>query len=63
MKYLVQNGAQIDARSYTNSTPLMYASTEGHLEIVKYLTQNGAQIDARDSMNWTPLTRAFRITI
>ena len=45
MKYLVENGADVNAGA------LMYASENGHFEIVKYLIANGANIDSTYSAN------------
>ena len=42
VKYLVDNGANIEAKGCDDMTPL-YVSTK--LEITKYLVDNGANID------------------
>jgi len=41
--------------SISSSTPLMWASRFGHLEIAKLLIQNGADVNATTVGNWTAL--------
>ncbi|KAL1872585.1 hypothetical protein Plec18167_006703 [Paecilomyces lecythidis] len=45
---LLQNGADANAASPSNLTPLILASSEGYTHIVNILLQYGAHIDARD---------------
>ena len=42
VKYLLQNGADVNATCKYKETTLKVASKKGHLEIVKYLVENGA---------------------
>ena len=49
VKYLVENGADLNAKYHDNDTALMIASANGYLEICKYLVENGARVDERDS--------------
>ena len=43
VKYLISNGAVIDATGgETNSTPLHWATSVGHLKMVVLLVKNGA---------------------
>ncbi len=58
VKYLVENGADVNAFDNLIFTPLMYASYRGHLDIVKYLVENGADVNAVDYSNQTILMRA-----
>ena len=50
MKYLVENGANVNVKSKSNTydsdyeTPIQKAAQFGHLSIVKYLVENGAKI-------------------
>ena len=39
VKYLVENGALLDAKDYKNKTPLERANEQGNLQIVKYLEE------------------------
>ena len=40
VKYLVENGADINSKYANGSTALMHAAEKGHLEIVKYLDEH-----------------------
>ena len=40
VKYLVENGAEVNVTDELNRTALILASANGHLEIVRYLTKN-----------------------
>ena len=48
VKYLVENGANINEKNKDGDTPLICASINGHLEIVKYLCQNGDNVNEKD---------------
>ena len=54
IKCLLDNGAQIEAKTNNGDTSLHIAAAKNSLEIVKYLVENGAQIDARNKDNETP---------
>ena len=58
VKYLVENGADINAKDYEEFTSLIRASINGHLEVVKYLVENGADINTKDHVGITPLIYA-----
>jgi len=58
VKYLVENGACVNAKDNCNSTPLYYACHYGELEMVKYLHEKGAYINSVNDSNWTPLHQA-----
>lgn len=45
VKYLVEHGANVNAKDSYNDVALAIASECGHLEVVKYLLANGAIID------------------
>ena len=49
VKYLVENGADVNYRSESGVTPLMAASSFQPLEIVQYLVDNGANISDIDN--------------
>ena len=45
VKYLVGNGADMNAKNKYNRTALMYAFEDGYLEIIKYLIKEGADLN------------------
>lgn len=55
VKYLINNGARINAESINKLTPIYFTENE---EIVKLLIQNGAQTNIVDSFGDTPLQYA-----
>lgn len=58
VKYLLENGAEIDKENGYGWTPLMCASMNGFLDIVKYLVDKGANIEIKTDSKWTALTFA-----
>ncbi|WP_054849042.1 ankyrin repeat domain-containing protein [Vulcanisaeta sp. JCM 14467] len=58
VKYLIENGADINARDNTGKTPLHFAAKNGYLDIVKYLIENKADINVKDNIGKTPLDYA-----
>ncbi|KAJ3336347.1 hypothetical protein HDU83_009478, partial [Entophlyctis luteolus] len=55
VKWLVEQGANVNAEDKDKATPLHFASLNGHLEIVKWLMEHGANVNAETSKKWTPL--------
>lgn len=55
VKLMVEKGAEINKPGWT---PLAYAATRGHTEIVKYLLDHAAYIDAAAPNGSTPLMMA-----
>ena len=53
MRWLVQQGADINARIAGEALP--WAAEEGYIEVVRWLVQQGADINARNEDNETPL--------
>ncbi|KAL8749952.1 MAG: hypothetical protein Q9184_006606, partial [Pyrenodesmia sp. 2 TL-2023] len=51
--------ANIEARSPTSATPLMYACENLHLATIDLLLMRGANIGATDKNGWTPLHRSL----
>lgn len=59
VKYLLDQGAEIEARDSEGKTALIHACTGPFLETVKLLLDSGAEINARDSTEaYTPLMMA-----
>ena len=58
VKLLLEHGAEINALSEANNTPLRLASANGHLEIVQILLEHGADVHIRGEHNQTPFQRA-----
>lgn len=55
VRYLVENGADINAPTKNGNTPLYIAAGSNHLDIVKYLASEGADVDARTRFHVTAL--------
>ena len=55
VRLLIEQNAEVDCRTSTNSTPLRTAAFHGHLDIVRCLVENGADVNARNNLNSTPL--------
>ena len=55
VKYLVEKGANVNAKNYNRSTPLIIACYENDIEIVKYLVEKGADVNTKDINGVTPL--------
>jgi len=58
VRFLINQGAEIDALAEDKGTALSAASSKGHLDIVKLLIQSGAKIDIIDKDGETPLFNA-----
>jgi ankyrin repeat protein len=58
VKYLVENGADINAKAFYEYTPIIIACLNGRFDIVNYLAKNGADVNARDAYNDTALILA-----
>jgi ankyrin repeat protein len=59
-QYLVENGADVNTRDNTGSTPL-HANVD-NLRICQFLVENGADINARNNFGATPLQYAVQYT-
>ncbi|VUC23003.1 unnamed protein product [Clonostachys rosea] len=57
-RFLLENGADINAQGGTYSTALQAASVEGHMEIAQLLIKNGADINAQGGRYNTALQAA-----
>lgn len=54
-KYLLEKGANVEAKSSIGRTPLHLSALRGNSEVVKLLVSNGADINCQDSDMYTPL--------
>lgn len=59
VRLLLEKGADIEARSPSNGTPLICAAEGKHEAIVNFLLMNGADANAEDDFGWKPLHRAL----
>ncbi len=56
VRFLCQSGADPNVQQATfKGTPLQYAATLGHTQVISVLLENGARIDATDKYGRTPL--------
>lgn len=55
VKFLLNNGANIEAKDVNGSTPLLYAVQENRLDVVRFLVGRGANINAGNNFDQTPL--------
>lgn len=61
VRLLIDAGADVNARSAVDRTPLLLACTfAGNLDSVQALLDGGARIDVADGRGWTPLIVAAR---
>ncbi|XP_070786380.1 LOW QUALITY PROTEIN: ankyrin repeat domain-containing protein 53 [Enoplosus armatus] len=58
LRYLLEQGADINVATDSGTTPLHLAASEGLLDCTEILVQAGADVLARDSMGHTPLDLA-----
>ncbi|UYV77959.1 hypothetical protein LAZ67_15003037 [Cordylochernes scorpioides] len=55
IKYLINEGVDVNGTDKLGQTPLHLASESGNLNVIKLLIEYGADIEARNSFNQTPL--------
>lgn len=58
VEFLVEHGANINAKDINGVTPLHIAAKNGHFSIVKFLVKHGALIDVVDIYGKTPIDYA-----
>ncbi len=54
-RFLIEKGAEVDARDEDGRTPLRWAVMGGRPEVAALLIRHGADVDARDDRGATPL--------
>jgi hypothetical protein len=59
LRRLIEQGADVNARSRDGLTPLIMASLKGKTTVVKLLVEYGADVNAQDNNGWTPLAYAL----
>ncbi|XP_073228584.1 ankyrin repeat domain-containing protein 16-like [Porites lutea] len=52
---LIKDGADVNAHTFHNETPLMLASRDGHVNVVTFLIKHGADVDLQDKDGDTAL--------
>jgi len=55
LKYLLDNGANLNQRRYGGMTPLWTSCQNEYLPVVKYLVENGINVNQSDNHGVTPL--------
>jgi hypothetical protein len=60
VRFLIENGANVNAKSYDGKTPLHGAAENMNKDIALLLLEKGADINAKERNGWTPLNQAIR---
>ena len=55
---LVEFGGNVNAQNSTGMTPLMFASIQGHSEIVRVLLQHGSLVNIVDKKDFCAMGKA-----
>jgi ankyrin repeat/SOCS box protein 2 len=58
VKFLVSQGAELEAKDKYEKTPFYIAAEQGYLEAVKFLAKQGAEINVTSQEGMTPLNAA-----
>ncbi len=58
VQYLLDRGAEVNAKTYDSQTPLIQAAASGHLAVVQCLLEKGAEVSVKDSSGQTPVRKA-----
>ena len=56
--YLIQKGANVDARNNWGDTPIFRVANNGNLKMVQFFADKGAELDLRNDHGATPLNYA-----
>ncbi len=60
VKFLIERGAYVNARTINGVTPLMYASENGHFKVASYLILKGANVNEQPEIGVTALIAASK---
>lgn len=63
VRFLAQNGAEINFGNIYNNTCLMIAAYKGHHEIVRFLMENGANINMKGNTIYRLMICGFIILL
>lgn len=58
MEFLIEKGADVNAKDNDGKTPLMFASAFDNSRVVKLLIGKGADVNAKDNGGWSALIYA-----
>ena len=59
VKFLLENGAQINKKNRQGNSAIMFAVQYGHLDIMQMLLEKGADINDKNILGFTPLLYAL----
>ncbi len=60
-RFLVENGANVDARTNDDNTALIFSSQEGHLDVTRFLVESKADLHKKEDRYYTPYNMIFQI--
>jgi ankyrin repeat protein len=60
IKYILKNGADVNAQDNMGKTPLHMACKKGSVKYIRILIENGADVNAKDNNGNTPLHKICR---
>ncbi len=58
VEFLLEKGADIEAKDNADNTPLLTASQWGQEDVIEILISRGADVNASDNTGWTPVILA-----
>jgi ankyrin repeat protein len=58
VELLLNSGADVNAKNYSNEVAIMYAALHGHKDIVELLLAKNADVNVKNDAGTTPLTAA-----
>ncbi len=56
--WLIDHGAEIEARDSRSNTALLHAAWKGKLDVIRLLLERGADVNAVNDLNWNALMQA-----
>ena len=60
VRFLIEKGADVNAKGQHGRTALMYAITKGHIDIASLLIKKGADVNAKDDLGYEPIELAAK---